>query len=368
MYDYTIIGSGIFGSTFARLATDDGKKCLVLEKRNHIGGNCYTENVHGIHVHKYGPHIFHTNNEKIWNFVNRFATFNDYKHRPVAKSNGQFYSLPFSMHTFKELWNVDTVEDAKRIIESQIVRIDNPSNLEEYALSTVGHDIYYKLIKDYTIKQWKRDPKELPASIIKRIPIRFDWSTDTFLDTYQGIPIDGYTDMFEKMLDGIEVRTGVNFFDDKENILRNTKKLVYTGKIDEFYDYEHGQLDYRTLKFETSVLDISDFQGTAQVNYCDDVSPWTRIIEHKYFSNTVDTEKTVITREIPSEYHKDDEPFYPINDDTNTEKFNIYRTKADSETNIIFGGRLAEYKYYDMHQVIGSAMSSYQKTNLCYPN
>lgn len=360
MYDYTIIGSGIFGSTFARLATDDGKKCLVIEKRNHIGGNCYTENVHGIHVHKYGPHIFHTDNKKIWDFVNRFATFNNYKHRPVAKSGDNYYSLPFSMNTFKELWNVETVEDAKRIIESQLVVNNNPKNLEEYALATVGHDIYYKLIRDYTIKQWRRDPKELPASIIKRIPIRYDWTKDTFLDDFQGIPVDGYTKMFENMLTGIEVRTNVDFFAERENILANTKKLVYTGKIDEFYNYEYGELDYRTINFETTVLDMDDFQGTAQINYCDNLVPWTRIIEHKYFSNTGEAGKTVITREIPMEYNTNDEPFYPINDDTNNSRFDRYRNKAETESNIIFGGRLAEYKYYDMHQVIGSAMKRYK--------
>lgn len=362
MYDYLIVGAGMFGSTFARLATDAGKRCLVLDKRPHIAGNCYTENKEGIHVHTYGPHIFHCNDDDIWAFVNRFARFNNFRNSPIAMHSGKAYSLPFSMYTFNQMWGVTTPDEAKAKIEEQRLRLDRePENLEEQALSLVGRDIYEILVRDYTKKQWQRDPKELPASIIKRLPVRFTWDNNYFNDKYQGIPVGGYTAMFEKILDGIEVRTGVDYLAEREHWNAQAKKVVFTGKIDEFYGFQFGELEYRTLKFESDVLDQANYQGNAVVNYTESNVPWTRVIEHKYFEPGTNTDHTIVTREIPDTWSKEKVPYYPIGDQQNMEVWRRYSDLAAEETNVLFGGRLAEYRYYDMHQVLGSAMSQARK-------
>jgi UDP-galactopyranose mutase len=361
MYDYLIVGAGLFGSTFARLATSQGKKCLVLEKRPHIGGNCYTENVEGINVHRYGPHIFHTSNEKVWEFINQYAEFNNYINSPVAYFEGKLYCLPFNMHTFYQIWGVITPEAASQKIEEQRLKLDRePQNLEEQALSMVGSDIYERLIKGYTLKQWMKDPKELPPSIIKRLPVRFTFDNNYFNDKYQGIPIGGYTNIFVKMLDGIEVKCDVDYLANREYFNSLAKKIVYTGKIDEFYDFEFGELDYRTLRFENELLPINNYQGNAVINYTSADVPYTRIIEHKHFEG-VQTPSTYITREHPEQWSRDRIPYYPINNDANMAVFSKYKEKAKFEQKIIFGGRLAEYKYYDMHAVIGSAMLAVNK-------
>jgi len=357
-YDYLIVGSGFFGSTFARLATDAGKKCLVIDSRNHIGGNAYTEKINNIDIHMYGPHIFHTNNKEIWDFVNKFSSFNNFILSPKVRHNDKLYSLPFNMNTFYELWGCTDPQEAKNIINSQKPIFDHlPKNLEEQALSLVGKDIYNLIIKDYTAKQWMTDPKELPAFIIKRLPLRFTFNSNYFDDRYQGIPVDGYTKLFENMLDGVEVILNVNYFNNKETLNNLTNKVVFTGKIDEYFDYEFGELEYRTLDFIHEVLDIENYQGTAQINYPDPEIPWTRIIEHKHFNKT-NSDKTVITKEIPTIWSKDKVPYYPINNDKNNEIYKKYREKADLLPDVIFGGRLAEYQYYDMHQVIGAALKA----------
>ncbi|MTD11644.1 UDP-galactopyranose mutase [Acinetobacter sp. YIM 103518] len=363
MYDYLIVGAGMFGATFARLATDAGKTCLVIDKREHIAGNCYSKEIHGIHQHIYGPHIFHTNDEKIWSFVQRFATFNNFVNRPIAMNFGKVFSLPFSMYTFNAMWGVTTPEEALNKIEEQRLKLDRePYNLEEQALSLVGTDIYETLIKDYTKKQWKKDPKDLPASIIKRLPVRFTWDNNYFFDKYQGIPIGGYTAMFEKMFEGIEVETGIDYFENRDHWNSKAKQIVFTGKIDEFYDFKFGELEYRSLKFETEVLDVDNYQGNAVVNYNSADVPWTRMIEHKYFDeSTVEKNKTVITKEIPDEWDRNKTAYYPIGDELNMGIFKKYRELANQDDNVIFGGRLAEYRYYDMHQVIGSAISKFSK-------
>ena len=363
MYDYLIVGAGMFGTTFARLATDAGKKCLVIDKREHIAGNCFSKEMHGIHQHIYGPHIFHTNDADIWEYVNRFAEFNTFVNRPIAINNGKAYSLPFSMYTFNAMWGVTTPQEAMAKIEEQRLKLDRePANLEEQALSLVGTDIYNTLIRDYTKKQWKKDPKELPASIIKRLPVRLTWDNNYFFDKYQGIPVGGYTAMFEQMLDSIEVRTNVDYFADKENFDAMADKVVFTGKIDEYYGFQFGELEYRSLKFETEVMDIDNYQGNAVINYNSADVPWTRMIEHKHFDDsTAEKNKTIITKEIPDEWDRDKTPYYPIGDEKNTEIFKKYRELAKADENVIFGGRLAEYRYYDMHQVIGSAMSKFVK-------
>ncbi|WP_175815343.1 UDP-galactopyranose mutase [Burkholderia diffusa] len=362
MYDYLIVGAGMFGSVFARLATDDGKKCLVIDKRDHIAGNCYTEKQEGIHVHKYGPHIFHCNDEGIWNFVNRFAKFNNFRNQPISISGGKAYSLPFSMYTFNHMWGVTTPQAAREVIASQKLDLkgEEPKNLEEQALSLVGVDIYEKLIRDYTAKQWKSDPRDLPASIIKRLPVRFTWDNNYFNDKYQGIPEGGYTALFENMLEGIDVQTGVDYLNDRDVWNAKAKNIVFTGKIDEYFGYRFGELKYRTLDFETWVEDMENYQGNAVVNYADANVPWTRIIEHKHFNPEIKTEVSVVTKEIPADWNSGKVPYYPINDDVNSLIFDKYRDLASAEENVIFGGRLAEYKYYDMHQVIGSAMSKYR--------
>ena len=358
-YDYLIVGCGLFGSAFARLATDIGKSCLVIDKRSHIAGNCYTENIDGINVHKYGAHIFHTSNKKIWDFVNRFAEFNNYINSPKAHSNGKLYSLPFNMNTFYELWGITKPNEARSKIDSQKY-IGKITNLEEQALSLVGNDIYHTLIKNYTKKQWGRNAADLPAFIIRRLPLRFTYNNNYFNDRYQGIPIGGYTRMFKNMLDGIEVLLNTDYFSNKKYFDSLASKVVYTGKIDEFFDYEYGELDYRSLKFDTERLEESNYQGNAVINYCDTSTNYTRIIEHKHFEDTK-TEYTIITKEYPISYQKNVTPYYPINDDVNQSLYKRYREKSKSLTNVIFGGRLSEYKYMDMHVIIESVMNKFIK-------
>ncbi|BAM48423.1 UDP-galactopyranose mutase [Amphibacillus xylanus] len=363
MYDYLIVGAGLFGSIFAYEAKQRGKKCLVIDKRNHIGGNVYTKEVEGIQVHEYGAHIFHTNNKRIWDYVNQFAEFNRYTNSPIANYKGEIYNLPFNMNTFHKLWGVTSPEEAKRKIEEQrkTANISQPSNLEEQAISLVGTDIYQKLIKGYTEKQWGRPANELPAFIIKRLPVRFTYDNNYFNDRFQGIPVGGYTQIFEKLLDGIDVKLKTDFFKEREELETLANKIVFTGMIDQFYDYQFGVLNYRSLKFETNVLDDTDnFQGNAVVNYTDSETTYTRIIEHKHFEFGKQ-EKTVITKEYPMEWEQGLEPYYPINDDENNTVYKKYKDLADQEAKVIFGGRLANYKYYDMHQVIGEALVTVEK-------
>ncbi len=356
-YDYLIVGSGLFGAVFAHEAKKKGKKCLVIDKRNHTGGNIYCENVEGINVHKYGAHIFHTNDKPIWDYVNSFVEFNRYTNSPLAIFEDEMYNLPFNMNTFYQLWKVRTPQEVKDKIQEQIDAsgVKNPQNLEEQAISLVGTDIYYKLIKGYTEKQWGRDAKELPAFIIKRLPVRFTYDNNYFNDKYQGIPIGGYNKLTEGLLDGIEVKTNVDYFEDKAHWDSMADKLVFTGKIDQYYGYKFGQLEYRSLKFEHQTLDTDNYQGNAVVNYTERHIPYTRIIEHKHFEFGTQP-KTVITKEYPEEWNTEKEPYYPINDAKNTEMYKQYEQLAKADSHIVFGGRLAEYKYYDMHQVIGSAL------------
>lgn len=356
-YDYLIVGAGLFGAVFAREATDCGKKCLVIEKRNHVAGNIYCEKIEGINVHKYGAHIFHTNNDDVWNYVNRFAKFNDFINSPIAIYKGERYNLPFNMNTFQQLWGVTTAEEAKEIIDSQIkeLNLGEPKNLEEQALKMVGKDVYEKLVKGYTEKQWGRKCEDLPSFIIKRLPLRFTYDNNYFNARYQGIPIGGYTSMVEKMLDGIEVKLSVDYADFIKETQDTFEKVVYTGKIDEFFNYEYGKLEYRTVEFENLIIDKEDFQGNAVINYTEREIPYTRIIEHKHFE-FAKTEKTVISKEYPSEYKEGKEAYYPINDTRNGETYEKYKKRAGKEENVIFGGRLGEYKYYDMDKVIERAL------------
>ena len=352
-YDYLIVGAGLYGSIFAYEMNKKGKKCLVIDRRNHIGGNIYCENIEGINVHKYGAHIFHTNNKEVWEYINNFCEFNNYINSPIANYKGEIYNLPFNMNTFNKLWRVVTPEEAKAKIEEQKKEfsITEPKNLEEQAISLIGKDIYEKLIKGYTEKQWGRKATELPAFIIKRLPVRFTYDNNYFNDRYQGIPIGGYTKIIEKMLVGIEIKLNTNFFDDREYFENIAEKIVFTGMIDEFYNYKFGKLEYRSLRFETETLDEENYQGNAVVNYTEREIPYTRIIEHKHFEFGKQ-EKTVITKEYPSEWKEGDEPYYPVNDERNNELYEKYRELAEKEKNIIFGGRLGEYKYYDMDKVI----------------
>ncbi len=361
-YDYLIAGAGLFGAVFAHEMTKRGKKCLVIDKRNHIAGNIYCETVEGIHVHKYGAHIFHTSNKEIWDYVNRFAEFNNYINSPVASYKDELYNLPFNMNTFSRMWNIKTPKEAKRIIEGQKadLNISEPKNLEEQALSLVGTDIYEKLIKGYTEKQWGRACTELPAFIIKRLPLRFIYDNNYFNDRYQGIPIGGYTAMVEKMLEGSDVLLETDYF---EFIKKNpdiAKKTVYTGMIDEYFDFQLGHLEYRTVRFETEVLDEENYQGNAVVNYTDREVPYTRIIEHKHFEFGTQP-KTVISREYSSEWKPGIEPYYPINDEKNSSLYEQYQAQAQKEKNVIFGGRLGHYKYYDMDKVIEAALACVEK-------
>lgn len=359
-YDYLIIGCGVYGSTIARRCLDSGKSVLILDKRNHIAGNAYTENKLGIDIHKYGAHIFHTSNEKIWNFITQFGKFNNYKHKVIANYKDKLYSLPFNMWTFYQFWGVRSPEDALSIINEQKYH-GKPKNLEEQAISMVGTDIYNILIKGYTSKQWNKNPTELPASIIKRLPIKLSYDDHYFDDLYQGIPIEGYSKLISNMIDGAEISLSTNFFDNRDYWESIAKKIVYTGPIDEFFDYEFGELSYRSLSFEEIVLNKSSFQGTSVVNYTDESVPYTRILEHKFFNMNINNnhDKTILTKEYPLDHTKGQEPYYPINDDNNMLIYQQYKSLSKKISNkFIFGGRLAEYKYYDMHQAIGSALAT----------
>ena len=358
MYNYLIVGSGLFGAIFAYEANKRRKKCLVIEKRNHIGGNIYTENIEGINVHKYGAHIFHTSNKEIWNYINQFAEFNRYTNSPVARYKNEVYNLPFNMNTFNKLWGVFTPEEAKQKIEEELkeVNIENPQNLEEQAIKLVGKTIYEKLVKGYTEKQWGMKATELPAFIIKRLPVRFTYDNNYFNDKYQGIPEGGYTQIIEKMLDGIDVKLNYDYFEHKEELENIAEKIVFTGPIDKFYNYQFGELEYRSVRFETEVLDMENYQGNAVVNYTEYEVPYTRIIEHKHFEFGTQ-EKTVISREYSDKWTKEKEPYYPINNEKNNKLYEKYRNLALKNRNVIFGGRLGQYKYYDMHKVIEEALN-----------
>jgi UDP-galactopyranose mutase len=352
-YDYLIIGAGLYGSTFAYLAKKSGKKCLIIDKRSHLGGNLYCENIEGINVHKYGAHIFHTSNKKVWDFVNSITEFNHYTNSPIANYKGELFNLPFNMNTFYQLWKVITPEQAKKEIQRQIKLsgVKNPKNLEEQAISLVGTDIYEKLIQGYTEKQWGRKATELPAFIIKRLPVRFTFDNNYFNDTYQGIPIGGYNKLIEGLLKNSDIKLNVNYFNKKKELDSLAENIVFTGKIDEYYDYCFGKLEYRSLKFEQEVLNTNNYQGNAVVNYTDSEMPYTRIIEHKHFEFGQHN-KTVITREYSQEWNNNREPYYPINDSKNDNLYRKYEELSLNENNVIFGGRLAEYKYYDMDKII----------------
>ena len=354
-YDYLIVGAGFFGAVFAREATAKGKKCLVVDRRNHIGGNCYTETVEGIHVHKYGAHIFHTSDKAVWNYINQFTEFNNFINTPVANYKGEIYNLPFNMNTFSRLWGISTPAEAKAIIESQRGAVTDPKNLEEQAISLVGKDIYEKLVKGYTEKQWGRSCSELPSFIIRRLPVRFTYNNNYFSDRYQGIPEGGYTAVFERLLEGIEVRLNCDYLKDRESLRAMADRVVYTGPIDEYFGYCYGPLQFRSLRFETEILDTDNYQGSAVVNYTDRETPFTRIIEHKHFEFGAQP-KTVITREYPADWSLGDEPYYTVNDEKNNALYARYAEKAAEEQGVYFGGRLGEYKYYDMDKVIASAL------------
>jgi UDP-galactopyranose mutase len=356
-YDYLVVGAGLYGAVFAYEAKKKGKTCLVIDKRDHIAGNIYCESINGINVHKYGAHIFHTSNKEVWNYVNQFAEFNNYINSPVARYKDELYNLPFNMNTFSKMWNIKTPQEAKDKIAAQIadLHIEEPQNLEEQALSLVGTDVYQKLIKGYTEKQWGRDCKELPAFIIKRLPLRFIYDNNYFNDRYQGIPVGGYTKIVEKMLDGIEVRLNTNYLEQRDELDALADKIVYTGMIDQFYDYKLGVLEYRSVRFETEELPMENYQGNAVVNYTEREVPYTRIIEHKHFEfGTQST--TIISKEFSSEWKKGDEPYYPVNNDKNNSLYQQYKELAQKEHKVIFGGRLGGYKYYDMDKVIDAAL------------
>ena len=364
MYDYLIVGAGLYGAVFARQAKEQGKSVLVIDKRPHIAGNVYTEEVEGIQVHRYGAHIFHTNNRQVWEYVNRFAEFNRFTNSPVANYHGELYSLPFNMYTFNKMWGVVTPQEAAEKIEEQrkAAGITEPKNLEEQAISLVGTDIYEKLVKGYTEKQWGRPCTELPAFIIRRLPVRLTFDNNYFNALYQGIPVGGYTKLVANMLEGIEVRLGVDYLENREELEPLARRIVYTGPVDAFFGYRLGYLEYRSVRFETEVLDMPNFQGNAAVNYTDRETPWTRIIEHKWFEFGKDAEgnelpKTVISREYSAEWKPGDEPYYPVNDEKNGALYAEYKKLAEQESRIIFGGRLGEYKYYDMDAVIASALA-----------
>lgn len=363
MYDYLIVGAGLFGAVFAHEMTAKGKKCLVIDKRAHIGGNIYTEEIEGINVHKYGAHIFHTSNKEIWDYVNRFATFNRYTNSPVARYKDEIYNLPFNMNTFNKLWGVIAPQEAREKIEEQVKEagIVNPSNLEEQAISLVGKDIYEKLVKGYTEKQWGKRADELPAFIIKRLPVRMTYDNNYFNDLYQGIPVGGYTPMIEKLLEGSDVLLNTDYFGDREAFNNKAEKVLFTGMIDEYFDYCFGELEYRSLKFESQVLDTDNYQGNAVVNYTEYEVPYTRIIEHKHFEYGTQP-KTVITKEYPARWKHGDEPYYPMNDEKNNALYEKYKELATKEDKVLFGGRLGMYKYYDMHNVIEEALKLSSKS------
>ncbi len=363
-YDYVIVGSGLFAGVWAYLANKQGKKCLVIEKRDHLGGNIYCEDVEGIHVHKYGAHIFHTSNREVWDFVNSLAEFNRYTNSPVANYKGEMYNMPFNMNTFSKMWGISTPQEAKDIIASQRSSITGePKNLEEQAISLVGVDIYQKLVKGYTEKQWGRDCKELPAFIIKRLPVRYTYDNNYFNDLYQGIPIGGYNVIIDKLFEGCDVETGVDYLENREKYDALGDCIVYTGTIDSYYGYQYGKLEYRSLRFESQVLDTDNYQGVAVVNYTDRETPYTRVIEHKHFEFGTQS-KTVITREYPADWEEGMEPYYPVNDEKNQDLYSRYAKLAEKEERVIFGGRLAEYKYYDMDKVILSALERAKKAGL----
>ena len=356
-YDYILVGSGLYSGVFAWFAKQKGKKCLVLEKRDHIGGNVYCENTEGIHVHKYGAHIFHTSNKEVWQFVNSLAEFNRYTNSPVANYKGEMYNMPFNMNTFSKMWNISTPAEAKKIIEEQKKEITGePKNLEEQAISLVGREIYEKLVKGYTEKQWGRDCTALPAFIIKRLPVRYTYDNNYFNDLYQGIPIGGYNVIIDRLFEGCDIETGVDYLEKKEYYDGLGEKIVYTGTIDAYYKYQFGKLEYRSLRFESEVLDEENHQGVAVVNYTDRETPYTRIIEHKHCEFGTQP-KTVITREYPVTWQEGMEPYYPVNDEKNQALYQKYAKLAEKEEHVIFGGRLGEYKYYDMDKVIASAMA-----------
>ncbi len=363
MYDYLVVGSGLFGAVFARQASDAGKKVLVIDRRPNIAGNVYTEEIEGIHVHRYGAHIFHTNSRPVWDYVSRFADFNRFTNAPVANYRGELYSLPFNMYTFNRMWGVVTPEQAAAKIEEQRSEITGePKNLEEQAIRLVGRDIFEKLIKGYTEKQWGRDCRDLPPFIIRRLPVRLTFDNNYFNALYQGIPAGGYTKMVAGMLDGIEVRLNCDYLEDRKALDALAERVIYTGPIDAYFGYRLGALEYRSVRFETEVLDMPNFQGNAAVNYTDRETPWTRIIEHKWFEFGKDADgndlpKTVISREYSSEWKPGDEPYYPVNDDKNGVLYQSYRALAESESKVVFGGRLGEYRYYDMDQVIAAALA-----------
>ena len=364
-YDYLIVGSGLFGSVFAHEMTKKGKNCLIIERRDHIGGNVYTEEKEGINVHKYGAHIFHTSNKEVWNYINQFAEFHRYTNSPVANYKGELYNLPFNMNTFYQMWGVRTPQEAKAKIEEQKQEsgIKEPKNLEEQAISLIGNDIYEKLVKGYTQKQWGKECTELPSFIIKRLPVRFTYDNNYFNDSYQGIPIGGYTKIIEKMLEGIEVRLNTDFFDKKEEYMEMADKILFTGMIDQYFDYCFGELEYRGLNFESETLDTNNYQGNAVINYTDADTPYTRIIEHKHFEipanelgTEKDSDKTIITREYPMQWKKGEEAYYPVNDEKNSALYLKYKELAEKEKNVIFGGRLGMYQYFDMWKVIEEAL------------
>ena len=361
-YDYLIVGAGLYGATFAQIMTERGKRCLVIDKRNHIAGNIYTEKVEDIDVHVYGAHIFHTSDEEVWKYVNRFATFNRYTNSPVANYKGEIYNLPFNMNTFNRMWGVITPDEAKAKIEEQKAarKVEEPTNLEEQAINLVGTDIYEKLVKCYTEKQWGRPCTELPPFIIKRLPVRFTYDNNYFNDLYQGIPTEGYTKMIQRMLEGVEVRLDIDFLENKEHLCSLANTVIYTGTVDSYFDHCFGNLEYRNVRFDTEILDTNNYQGNAVVNYTDSDTPYTRIIEHKHFVFGAQ-EKTVISREYSVEWKPGDEPYYPVNNEKNNALYEKYKALADNEKNVIFGGRLGEYRYYDMDKVIMAAFEQAKK-------
>ena len=359
MYDYLIVGSGLYGAICAYELNKLGYKCLVVEKRNHIGGNIYTENIEGINVHKYGAHIFHTSNKKVWEYINQFAEFNNYVNSPIARYKNECYNLPFNMNTFTKLWSdVFTPEEAMKRIEEERKDsyTENPKNLEEQAINLVGKTIYEKLVKGYTEKQWGKKATELPNFIIKRLPVRFTFDNNYFNDLYQGIPIGGYTGIINKLLNGIEIKLNYDFFDHKDELINNCKKVIYTGSIDRYFDYCYGSLEYRTVRFENEILDMKNYQGNAVINYTEYEIPYTRIIEHKHFEFDTDSNKTIISKEYSKAWEEGDEPYYPVNDEKNSQLYNKYKELALKDDKVIFGGRLGQYRYYDMDDVIEAAL------------
>ena len=361
MYDLLIVGAGLFGSSFANICINSNKRVLIIDKREHIGGNCFTKKENNIDVHMYGPHVFHTNNKKIWDYVNKFSLFNNFINRPKVSYDNKIYSFPINLMTLYQLWGISDPIKAKEKLEKVRLKIESPKNLEEWALSQIGYDLYQTFIYGYTKKQWNCEPKDLPSSIIKRIPIRLNFNDNYFNDDYQGIPAEGYTNMILNMVEGADIVLGVDYFKDREYWDSKAKNIIFTGKIDEFYNYSYGRLDYRGLRFETTNMDIDDHQGNAVINYTDYKIPYTRIIEHKHFNLKEGQNNTIITKEYPDEYDDSKIPYYPMNNIKNNELYNKYHNINTSQNKIIFGGRLAEYKYFDMHQIIGSSLSKAEK-------